>query len=94
MYQSKSYLDSVTSENANHLRRQKFIIKRNIFHHICIALKDIIIPDSVKYIEDNALSGCMSLVNLNIHNSVLKVGDYTFAGCASLIRIILPDSLN
>jgi len=42
------------------------------------------IPDSVKFIDEFAFSGCTSLTSVTLPSSVRSIGEYAFYGCDSL----------
>ena len=48
---------------------------------------DLIIPDGVKEIDDEAFRDCTSLVSVTIPGSVKEIGDEAFRGCTSLREI-------
>ena len=56
-------------------------------------LKSIIIPDSVKWIEDGAFAYCENLTSIVIPDSVKSIGNVTFDWCTNLKSIIIPDSV-
>ena len=59
----------------------------------CKSLRSIVIPNSVKAIEDWAFWGCHSLTSVSIPNSVITIGQNTFADCMSLSSITIPKSV-
>ena len=59
----------------------------------CGKLKDIVIPNSVVSIGDQAFVGCKSLTSVTIPNSVSSIGNYAFDSCRNLCRVIIPDSV-
>ena len=59
----------------------------------CTELKEIILPNCTKVIENNAFSGCSSLKSVTLSNSVTSIGDLAFANCTSLVSITIPDSV-
>ncbi len=59
----------------------------------CTNLSEIILPDSVEYIGDNAFRGCAGLTEIVIPDSVSQIGSYTFFGCTGLTEISIPDSV-
>jgi hypothetical protein len=56
-------------------------------------LTSIIIPNSVKEIDNYAFAGCTGLKSITIPNSVTKIGDGAFRECSSLKSIIIPNSV-
>ena len=59
----------------------EFCLLRN-----CWSLNHIIIPSSVKIIENKAFFAC-SLIEIEIPSSVYKIGEEAFGFCRSLKRI-------
>ena len=59
----------------------------------CTELKEIILPNCTKVIENNAFSRCSSLKSVTLSNSVTSIGDLAFANCTSLVSITIPDSV-
>jgi hypothetical protein len=58
----------------------------------CTSLANIIIPNGVTSIGDNAFSGS-GLTGITIPNSVTSIGDWAFYGCTSLASITITDSV-
>ncbi len=56
-------------------------------------VKDVVIPDRVTSIGDNAFSGCTSLTSVTIPDRVTSIGDCAFYGCKSLTNITIPNSV-
>jgi len=55
---------------------------------------ELIIPDNVTSIRDNAFSGCGSITSITIPNSVTSIGDRAFDGCHRLVEVFNKSSLN
>lgn len=53
----------------------------------------IIIPPSVKVIENNAFAGCAIVNDISIPLSVTSIGANAFKGCSSLYKITIPSSV-
>ncbi len=49
---------------------------------------DLVIPDGVNAINDNAFDGCNTLESVKIGNNVLTIGCSAFAGCKKLTTVI------
>lgn len=56
-------------------------------------LEEIILPDSIKTIEEYAFTSCDNLKTLVIPNGTKIIGEGAFYGCSYLEEIFLPDSL-
>lgn len=87
---SKLSKNNVTYTCNNQLISGEFSIPRgsaslgkNIFKG-CNAITKIIIPTSVKTIEDGAFINCSNLADITIPSSVMTIGKNVFSGCSSL----------
>ena len=69
----------------------KSIIKEGEFRNF--ALKEIVIPSTVKIIESNAFYGCSFLKKVIIPFSVTSNGSFAFANCSSLLQMNIPSSV-
>ena len=56
-------------------------------------IKDLIIPNSVKYIGPYAFQGCDGLTSVTIPNSVKCIWEYAFSGCNGLTSVTIPNSV-
>lgn len=56
-------------------------------------LNKLVIPNSVRTIETDALIGCHNLVDIYLPESLISIGDSAFSGCESLEHINLPSSI-
>lgn len=54
------------------------------------ASTEVVIPDSVTIIGDNAFKNCTGLTNITIPNSVTNIGLSAFECCSSLTNITIP----
>ena len=59
----------------------------------CDNLSGIVIPDSVKTIEEGVFRGCKNLENVTIGKNVELIGENAFNKCYKLKTIIIPDSV-
>ena len=53
------------------------------------AIKRVIIPDSVQYINDFAFYGCTSVKSIRMGNNVKYIGEYAFGDCSTLNSVDL-----
>ena len=54
-------------------------------------IKNVILPNNITKIDENAFYGCRSLESIEIPNSVTSIESYAFYGCSSLKVIKIPD---
>ena len=54
------------------------------------AYGDIVVPDGVTQIAENAFKDCTKISGLTIPNSVQTIGLNAFEGCTSLTKLDLP----
>ena len=56
-------------------------------------IKDLVIPDRVTSICNNAFHGCSSLTSVTIPNSVTSIGSSAFFKCTGLTSVTIPNSV-
>lgn len=59
----------------------------------CHALTEVIIPNSVEFIDNAAFADCFRLKKINLPKSLVKIGDYAFAECSGLRKIAIPEGI-
>lgn len=59
----------------------------------CWMIKEIVLPNSIKKIEEKAFSHNYKLSRINIPENVESIGSYAFEECRSLQSIILPQTI-
>ena len=57
-------------------------------------LKEVVIPDSVKFIGHSAFIDCDKLVKVTLPKGLERIEEYTFAWCWSLKNVNIPESVN
>lgn len=57
-------------------------------------LREVYLPDTIKYIEDEAFSECSSLEVIHLPDSLEHIGSRAFFNCRKLKEITLPDSIS
>lgn len=55
-------------------------------------ITNIIIPDSVTQLGDNAFEGC-GFSSINLPQTLTYIGKYAFLGCSNLTEILIPASV-
>lgn len=68
------------------------VIKESAFSHC--NLEEIVIPDSVEIIEDNAFCGAKSLKKIRLSSSLSEIGKGAFWNCTELESITIPNGIN
>ncbi len=56
-------------------------------------ITDLVIPNSVTSIGDNAFENCSGLTSVTIPNSVTRIGQEAFYGCSGLTSVTIPNSV-
>ncbi len=56
-------------------------------------VKNVIIPDGVLSIDNQAFYGCTHLMSVTIPDSVTVIGKQAFYGCTNLTSVTIPDSV-
>ena len=59
----------------------------------CSNLKEITIPDNIRYIGKNAFAYCENLKSVKISEGVTEIGTEAFAYCDKLGQVEIPDSV-
>ena len=79
-------LTSITITGGTYIHDAAFIY--------CTSLTNIIIPEGVTTIGNDAFFALASLTSVSFPNSLVEIGDYAFAACYSLTNIIIPENLS
>ena len=85
------------------LKKYKNIIKITILDDISklnkgcfeniISLKEIILPQSLKYIEEHSFRNCKNLSLIKLPTNIIKLGEGTFLSCSNLQSIQLSKNV-
>jgi len=59
--------------------------------HPC--LKEIIIPEGILEIEEEAFANCSHLTKVTLPSTLRKIGRNAFAGCKALEQVVVPDAI-
>ena len=74
---------------------QKVIIPNGTTEIICFEflgakVKEVVLPESIKSIDEYAFAGCENLERINLPKSLEKIGECAFKGCKSLHKFDMP----
>lgn len=61
--------------------------------HGCDNITDIIIPNGLINISDEAFWQCRGLENINLPNSIEYIGSLAFADCENINKIVIPNKI-
>lgn len=59
----------------------------------CIALSEIVIPDSVTKVGESAFAGCKTLSTVSLGKGINAIGNYAFSACGALTKIVIPENV-
>lgn len=57
-------------------------------------IKEIVIPEGITTIEENAFEGCDNLTSITFPCSLKHIGRNAFADCKQLKTVVLPESIS
>ena len=69
------------------------VIPYGAFSYFSNLTGDLVIPNSVTSIGDDAFSGCSSLTSVALGNSLTSIGYSAFNSCSGLASIVIPNSV-
>ena len=58
-----------------------------------VLVSDLVIPNTITRINNNAFSGCISLTNVTMSNTVTDIGEYAFYSCTNLKNVDFSDGV-
>lgn len=98
-----SYIDNykvtIIGDGAFYNKDANYVILPNTIEKICVcafrycSMKEILLSNSVKVIENNAFEDCENLEKIYIPSGVQEIGNEAFVGCDNIISIEV-DSAN
>lgn len=60
----------------------------------CEQLTEVIIPNSVEYIDEGAFRFCINLTSISIPNSATHIGQWAFGDCSNLKTVYISNSVS
>lgn len=60
----------------------------------CRGISEIVLPNTIKKIENQTFEGCVRLKKINIPSSVTEIGYNAFKNCESLVEVDIPQSIS
>ncbi len=85
-YEGKAIRDDEVNVPSMFGERTIIGVASEAFYHLA-ALKKVILPDTVTYIDDNAFTGCVHLETVVLPKSLTSIGNSAFLGCESLTTL-------
>lgn len=73
------------------MRTEDFEIKDGVLIKYHGSDTDVVIPDTLTEIGNNAFECCTNLKSITIPDNVTKIGDNAFANCANLKYVRVPE---
>ena len=70
-----------------------FVIENGVLMKYIGSGGDVIVPEGVRLIDDNAFLYCKSVQTIRLNEGVVRLGWNAFRGCEQLTEVHLPDSL-
>ena len=70
-----------------------FVIENGVLKEYKGTSEDVVIPEEVTAIGDNAFKNCDTIKSIVIPNTVKSIGSYAFKACTGLTDITLPEGL-
>lgn len=69
------------------------LIEDGVLKVVSRELTEVVIPDSVTSISNDAFKGCKWLTSITIGNGVTRISDGIFSDCTNLTSVTIPDSV-
>ena len=60
------------------------------FFEGCTSLKEVDIPEGIRWIDTEAFKNCKSLESITLPHSMVEIYEYAFEGCENLRHIRMP----
>ena len=84
---------TVTVEGTVKTKETDFVIRGGVLEKYNGEDTEVVIPNNVVAIGENAFAKCKGIINISIPLSVREIGAWAFSECESLKNITIPDSV-
>ena len=79
----------------NQQRKEPFFhIQNGVLINYIINEADVIIPNIVTEIGNEAFKGCTEIESVKIPSGVTKIGERAFSGCSNLTNVEIPSTVS
>lgn len=70
-----------------------FVIRGGVLEKYNGAAMEIVVPNSVKIIGEDAFMDCIGITSVVLPDSVQEIGESAFRDCTALTSVVIPDSV-
>lgn len=91
--QSVSYLLKAKTAIINPSIKDNTILAAASSFNACTSLLNVVLPNSIKYINEYSFNGCSALVNATLSDELVSLGADAFNDCTSLKKVTIGNKI-